>query len=405
MIKCIYVDRIKMIGKTPDCVDVVALLLLAILLISPSTSAQSFGTIPAPTLNNLQVFALPVGQGDCTIIQCPNGNIIVYDCGSAGGDRLTAYGVERWLDTSIDRVSYILITHPHADHHSYLPEISWNYTTLRGIIIGGQLDNYVGDTRNWLNNNINRVHLVNNGQRCIGNNPVCAVNINTGTNFCNNQNYQFSILAANVRNNPNQMSIVMRVAFGGWSMLLSGDMEGTALNDITNQLGGGLQSVVYKMSHHGATRANTAQWVSQINPRYAFASSGYNYGICRHPTCTAVATLLANSSIDMTAPPHPFYCGNGPFLPTDYANYRYNILETSPNDTDICLLTYESDVTIQPVAACIQPMFQAQTQFTNETAYSEEECNDPTAEGGGALCVAASYFVLATVILLCFIIV
>ena len=51
----------------------------------------------------------------------------------------------------------------------------------------------------------------------------------------------------------------MRVAFGGWSMLLSGDMEKTALNDITNQLGGDLQSVVYKMSYHGATRANTAQ--------------------------------------------------------------------------------------------------------------------------------------------------
>ena len=33
----------------------------------------------------LNVYALPVGQGDCTIIQCPNGNLVVVDCGSTGG--------------------------------------------------------------------------------------------------------------------------------------------------------------------------------------------------------------------------------------------------------------------------------------------------------------------------------
>ena len=44
-----------------------------------TTSAQVPSSIPPPT-NALQVFALPVGQGDCTVIQCPNGNIIVFDC-------------------------------------------------------------------------------------------------------------------------------------------------------------------------------------------------------------------------------------------------------------------------------------------------------------------------------------
>ena len=395
-----------MIGKTSDCVGVVALL-LTVILISSSTSAQP-GTIPPPTINTLQVFALPVGQGDCTIIQCPTGNIIVYDCGTSGGARMTPYGVQHWLNNSINNVAYILITHSHGDHHSYLPFIPWNYNNLQGIIVGGQPSDYTGDTANWLNNNLNKVSLVNNGQECIGNNPACVVN--TGTNFCNNLNYQFNILAANVGNNPNEKSIVMKVqAPSGWSMLLSGDMEGAAANEIIDQVGAGLQSVVYKMSHHGATRANTAQWISQINPQYAFASSGYNFGICRHPTCDAVTTLLANSSIAMTAAPHHFYCGNGRYLPpTDDANFRYNVLETSPNDTYICLLTYVSDVTIQPVEACFQPESR-QTQFTNETtsetAYEVEECDDFTAENGGAVCMAANYFVLATVTLLCFIIV
>ena len=389
-----------MIGKAPDCVALMLAVILIILIFS-SVKAQP-GTIPAPT-NSLQVFALPVGQGDCTFIQCPNGNIIVYDCGSSGGARMTEYGVQVWLNNSINRVSYILITHPHSDHHSYLPEIMWNYNALQGIIIGGELTDYRGVTRNWLNNYVNMVYMISNGQGCIGNNPPCVVN--TGTNFCNDQTYQFSILAANVGNNadPNQKSIVMRVAVGGWSMLLSGDMQGAASTTIARQLGGALQSVVYKMSHHGATNANMVEWVTQINPLFAFASSGYNYGIYRHPTCVAIQTLLDHSRIGMTAG-HQFYCGNGRnFPPSDFNNFQYNILETSPSETDICLLTYISNINIQPQADCWEPMLQAQ-QLTNETTYEEEcEANSP-AEGGGALCVAASYFFLATLALLCFIV-
>ena len=149
-----------MIGRTPDCVGAVALLLTVILL-SSYTNAQPETILP-PT-NTLQVFALPVGQGDCTIIQCPNGNIIVYDCGSSGGaGRMVPPEVENWLDNSINNVAYILITHAHGDHHSYLPYIQWKYNNLQGIrIVGGQPSDYTGNTCNWLINNMHRVRLVN----------------------------------------------------------------------------------------------------------------------------------------------------------------------------------------------------------------------------------------------------
>ena len=49
-------------------------------------------------------------------------------------------------------------------------------------------------------------------------------------------------------------------------MLLSGDMEGDASVQIVNQLNGSLQSVVYKMSHHGAsTLANMTGWLIHLN--------------------------------------------------------------------------------------------------------------------------------------------
>ena len=121
-------------------------------------------SIPAST-DALQVFALPVGQGDCTIIQCPrtganhdqlqDGNIVVFDCGSVGCNKLDASRVASWLGTSINRVVAILISHLDRDHYSYLPDIGWNHSSIKAVITGGSLANYGTDLDgkiwNWLN--------------------------------------------------------------------------------------------------------------------------------------------------------------------------------------------------------------------------------------------------------------
>ena len=391
----------------------VTLLLLVVLFLC--ISSQNIGTIPAPIPGTLQVFAVPVGQGDCTIIQCPNGNIAVVDCGTSGGNRVTAYGVEKWLDTSINRVSYILITHPDRDHQNYLPDIFTDVTNIVGVIIGASLYNYTdkvnNKTFNWLNNlgTLNKLFTVSNGQSCINN---CTLGI--GTNFCNDGNYQFNILAANVGPSPNEDSIVMRInTSGGWSMLLSGDMEGAASVEIAKRLGAGLQSVVYKMSHHGAsTDANKVEWLTPIAPTYAFASSAYDFGKCKHPRCNTIIRLQNLPSMTMTAQPHQFYCvddttGN----PMTDNNYRYHMVETSPNPDDICFLAYVSNVNSDPAVYCIQvtTQYSRLRVLANETdvvaaASADEECDDYTTTNGGALCLVTSSFVLAAASILSFII-
>ena len=138
----------------------------------------------------------------------------------------------------------------------------------------------------------NKLKPISNQQPCIGN---CIVN--TSTDFCNNQNVEFNILAANNggASTKNQNSIVMKISVGEWSMLLSGDMEGQASLNIARyfqERGNELQSLVYKMSHHGASAmANMPAWLGAILPTYAFASSAYS-GRCNHPRCETVLRLL-----------------------------------------------------------------------------------------------------------------
>ena len=326
--------------KVMECVDV-----------STITSTEDLLVIPAPT-TFLNIYAMPVGQGDCTIIQCPNGNIVVVDCGSTSVAGWSYQQVQTFLSDSINNVVAVIITHSDRDHFNYLPFIDWNSDSIQRIIIGGNFEDYSNnaDIWNWFNNfgfyPNGKVQNVNNGQKCIGN---CSVP--DGLNFCANTNVKFEILAANVGSSDNQKSIVMKVATDStvdqWSVLLPGDMEGAAATAIAESLGSRLQSTVYKMAHHGAsTLANQPDWLTPIRPSQAFASSTYNFGRYRHPRCVTINRLLSLNSIT-SAVPHPLHCGNPSTDPTPLDSFCHSMFTTAPTANLLCLITSSSNGHIQ----------------------------------------------------------
>ena len=305
--------------------------------------------IPEQTHGLLSVYALPVGQGDCTVIQCPNGNIVVVDCGSSGGLGLKPHQIKDFLHSQMDKVVAIIITHPDRNHFNYLDKIEWIQSSINQVVIGGNLSDYNGGMQDyvriykWLDrlNSEGRLHKVNDGQPCVGN---CAVP--KGTDFCENQKISFNILAANTEgSSSNEKSIVMKVTVGQWSMLLPGDMEGKAARHVAKELGPQLRSVVYKMAEHGdSDQANNLIWLDPIQPRMAFASSAYNLqpGTSLQPRCDTI-TRLQNLQTIEDAERHPFHCGNGKVLdPTQYDDFVYNMFETSPTPDTICTLMYHS---------------------------------------------------------------
>ena len=159
-------------------------------------SAEDIDKSILPLIDYMEFHALPVGQGDCTMIRCPGPNeyIVIVDCGSSGGNRFTPQQVEQ-----------IIITHPDRDHFNYLPSINWNKGNIQAVIIGGTLQDYYKPTSQefdkiykWLQEfqNLGKLHLINNGQSCIGNCPVY--------DFCLLPNTRFDILAANVGTRSNE---------------------------------------------------------------------------------------------------------------------------------------------------------------------------------------------------------
>ena len=367
-------------------------------LIACTSTAQGFGNISdfATESNALHVYAIPVGQGDCTFIECPNGNIVVFDCGSAPeGNRMTADEIKNWLGDSLNRVVAILISHPDRYNYNYLNQISWNATNMDAVIIGGvQSSSGYGLLHDWLNAWRNRGKLYEigaardlPGSTCIGNCVVKNNVRNIDTDFCKDSNIRFDILAANVRAPSNQQSIVMKIDyFSHWTMLLPGDMEGQASLNIADELKQDLVSNVYKMSRHGASRrANLVRWLDNILPQFSFASSGYNFGSCTYPRCETIRRLENLGSMAMTAPPHRFYCGNGGNPPTNYGSYRYNILQTSPDPNSLCILTYVSSLIEQPHGTCIQRTSPSTVQSqSNDTDSIDTDCDEEDDVGASA---------------------
>ena len=334
----------------------------------------TFSAIP-PVSGNLEIYALPIGQGDCTIIQCPSGSLVVLDCGSssANGPQFSALQVRNYLGSRINDVSTIIITHPDRDHYNYLFQIGFNVASIQNVIIGANLSSYVGTHQDnlrivaWLANfqRMMKLQLVSGGNGCIGN---CVVN--SGTNFCNNANIQFTILAANVGNTPNEL---------WWESAIFNSLL-CCLETWKDQLPLWLQHIWVSrcsrlctryIAHHGASRlANKQDWLAPIQPTMAFASSAYNFGNCRHPHCDAICNLMPlglttiNSDASLS---HAFYCGNNPGNPIQRNDYPYSIYQTTPAANIMCLLTYTSALHFSHTCYQVQ-------EVSVSTSVGDDEC-------------------------------
>jgi beta-lactamase superfamily II metal-dependent hydrolase len=92
-------------------------------------------------------------------------------------------------------------------------------------------------------------------------------------------------------NEPNANSIVMRLDFGSFSMLLPADAEEqTEHRILTKDIN--IEAKVLKVSHHGSKYASAADYLARVKPEYAIVSCGAwnRYG---HPSQVVLDRLRA----------------------------------------------------------------------------------------------------------------
>lgn len=274
---------------------------------------------PVASGGELQVHILDVGpvDGDSILIISPTGKTVLVDSGDAGKGKIVLEALKRY---KVEQLDYFIATHPHPDHIGAADEV-FKGTKVLNVIDNGlgptvpeslavqakptstpagkQQTNKKSDKRPTVTKFFDEYKdaLVQSGAKYEKAEPGKKYDLGGGallTILAPAQPYLTREQMKSGGNEPNANSIVARLDYGSFSMLLPGDAEEqTEHRLLTKDLN--LRADIIKVSHHGSKYATAGDFLDRVKPRVAIISCGAwnRYG---HP---AQAVLDRLKSADM----------------------------------------------------------------------------------------------------------
>lgn len=263
----------------------ICLVPVACAMLCGAVNGRQLSKLPAPD-SKLNIYALPIGQGDCTIIQCPANSgvqhytgfnynqlkrsrsndrlgtlrsakrqksgpssssfsqsmtqsppptlLTVVDMGAVGRKYMSEENLSSFLGDQKRYIEVVTISHPDADHYNYIPSVLpiSTLSALKGVYIGCTKNQYSGDEygestmRGWLSAAENSGKLIfGDGKKCTSSPNECpAIEICGGV-------ATLRMLGANMGDTEccsqyrNSNSLVLRLEYGRFKLLLPGDFQ------------------------------------------------------------------------------------------------------------------------------------------------------------------------------------
>jgi len=211
----------------------------------------------------LHIAFLDVGEGDATLITTPRGQQILVDGGPSPVALTSALGRQMpFWDRSVDLV---VMTHADADHMTGLVEVLKRYR-VDGWIENGRADNHglYAECQKELNKEkVLRTVVYAGAKIDLGDGAVVEV-LNPITP---------SGPSSGAQADSNDQSVVLRLAWGQASVLLTGDIGAQAESSLLRS-GQSLSTSVLKVAHHGSNSPSSAGFLAAVQPGYAVISTG-----------------------------------------------------------------------------------------------------------------------------------
>lgn len=258
-----------------------ALLLLAALLIvvaSVIRARPDSGALPPLVGGELELRALDVGQGDALLMRLDDATMLV----DAGPDARTAGAaiVPRLRRLGVERLDYLILTHADGDHIGGAPTVMREFAVGTVVHADDDLSHPV-------------MREVIDLARDAG---VVVQPVKRGDALAWHPRVDLSVL------NPpepgpdadNDRSVVLHLAYRTSAMLLTGDIEASAEQELLES--GLLQPAdVLKVPHHGSNSSSTAAFLEAVGPQIAVVSAG-RYNAFDHPRDGALRRLRARGA-------------------------------------------------------------------------------------------------------------
>ena len=276
--------------------------------------------LPPPSGGELQVHVLDVGpvEGDSILIISPTGKSVLIDAGDRGKGKVVLDALKRYKVATLD---YFIATHPHPDHIGGAAEV------LKGIKVSAVIDNGVdlstpvptpspgkrpgkgtqaaadkaapakqkGKAKSVTSFfDEYKEALEQSGARHEKSEPGKKYDLGGGARLTVLGPTEPFLTADKMKaggNDVNANSIVLRLDYGEFSMLLMGDAEAqTEQRMLGKDID--LKAKVLKVAHHGSKYATSQDFINRVKPEAAIISvGGWNrYG---HPAQGVLDRLKA----------------------------------------------------------------------------------------------------------------
>lgn len=227
----------------------------------------------------LTVHYINLGQGDSTFIELPNDEKALID----GGKRSNGQTVLDYLaELKIEKIDYLIATHPHEDHIGGLVKVVENYDI--GKIYMPDKEHTTIVFEDLLLAIQEKGYSINKAK--------------AGDFIIDEGNLSMNIIAPEgiTGDNLNDYSVANKLIFGETSFLFTGDAEKKSEENMVNS-NYDLTADVLKVGHHGGDTSSISSFLDEVNPDYGVISAGREnqYG---HPHPN-VMERLSNHSIEV----------------------------------------------------------------------------------------------------------
>ena len=217
--------------------------LLLILLLVPLTANADFCA-----------YFLDVGQGDCSIVTC-DGHAMIIDGGLPSVSQFVYSFLKNTLH--IDRLDYVIATHPHSDHVGGLS------AALNACEVGTVYSPVLF---------YNDPSFLTLREQLVARNMSFTLPIPSNTVALGGATVEF-LAPSQLHAGMNDCSIVLKVTYGSTSFLFTGDAE---LEEEKELLASGfdLSANVLKVGHHGSNTSTSQEFLNAVNPSISVISCG-----------------------------------------------------------------------------------------------------------------------------------
>ena len=204
--------------------------------------------------DQIAVHFIDVGQGDAILVQC-GGESLLVDAGPAeAGEKVNSY-LKSILETNA--LDYVIATHEHDDHIAGMP------SALAGLSVGRVFSSPAIPMTWWFEKvlpGMDQDSLTVQKPSpmetfMLGGATVCFIN------------------PVQTAENPNDLSLAVRIDAGESSVLLTADIETEAEQQmLENRIP--LKAGLLKVAHHGGNSSSSEAFIREVSPKVAVISVG-----------------------------------------------------------------------------------------------------------------------------------